>query len=53
LSASREANASNRLLPFTLNPVAVGAIPHFLSFSTPRQARQLCFVEAKLGLSFL
>jgi hypothetical protein len=33
-------------------PVAIW-IPHLLSFSTPGHARQVCAVEAKLGLSFL
>jgi hypothetical protein len=31
----------------------VSAIPHLLSFSTPGHGRQVCSVEAKLGLSFL
>jgi hypothetical protein len=31
----------------------LSAIPHLVSFPTPGHGRQICSVEAKLGLSFL
>jgi hypothetical protein len=45
--------SAKQTFPSLTSSLPVSAIPHLVSFPTPGHGRQVCSVEAKLGLSFL
>jgi hypothetical protein len=45
--------SAKQTFPSLMSILLVIAIPHLVSFPTPGHGRQVCSVDAKLGLSFL